>query len=253
MICLITPTGNRIDQFKICTKWMHRQDYTGKVLWIIVDDGPGVTTNSVQPEFRADWEIVKVYPKPVWAGTNTQGRNLKAGIDALTSHERFKEVRSIFIIEDDDYYKPVYLTEMVGRMKNFSLIGETNTVYYNVQWRQYCDNNNRQHSSLFQTAFRPDQIALFVSCLQNKWIDADMWAKATNKHLFHAGMLSLGIKGMPGRGGIGAGHKRTMSFIQDQSLQSLKQLIGEEDAEVYAKYYSSVHNTQHGLLYTKGR
>jgi len=247
MIALITPTGARIDQFRICAGWMSRQNYEGPVLWIIVDDGPTITTNVVQPDFRKDWEIIKIYPKPVWNGINTQGRNIKAGIDAVTSHPEFKKIKAIFIIEDDDYYKPVYLTEMMNRLGRYSVIGETNTLYYNVQWRQYCDNNNRQHSSLFQTAFTPDQIPLFVSCLNNKWIDADFWMKSKNKYLFQAGMLSLGIKGMPGRGGIGAGHKRNMTFIQDMALVNLKQLIGEEDAKIYAGYYGN-----HGMPQYRG-
>jgi len=251
MIALITPTGARIDQFKICAKWMQRQDYTGEVLWIIVDDGAAITTNVVQPDFRENWQIVKVYPKPAWSGTNTQGRNLEAGIVALTANEHYNKITGIFIIEDDDYYKSFYLSQMVMRFGVHSLIGETNTIYYNVVWRQYADNCNRQHSSLFQTAFTPGVIPLFLKCLNNKWIDAELWKQCTNKYLFHAGTLSLGIKGMPGRGGIGCGHTKSYGFLQDPSFIAFKQLIGETDAAEYERYYGNHGMSQHRGLNAK--
>ena len=247
MLVLITPTGARPDQFKLCAKWMLQQDYKGGVIWIIVDDGKAVTTNCVQPDFREGWQVVHIYPKPSWNGTNTQGRNIRAGVDNLLVNPDFNKVKAIFIIEDDDYYHSYYLTEMIKRFARFQLIGETNTIYYNVQWRQYCDNNNRQHSSLFQTAFTPKLIPLFLSCLKNKWIDADFWAKAQNKYLFHAGTLAIGIKGMPGRYGIGAGHRRSMSFKSDVNLNFLKQQIGN-DAENYAGYYGHNSEPQHSLF-----
>ena len=251
MIALITPTGARLDQFKLCAKWMHRQDYDDDVIWIIVDDGAALTTDIVQPGFRDNWEIIKVYPKPVWTGQNTQGRNIKAGVDNLLTNENIDNINAIFIIEDDDYYKPVYLTEMMKRMPGYQLIGETNSLYYNVHWRQHCDNNNRQHSSLFQTAFTRDVIPLLMTCLHQKFIDADIWTKCPNKLLFHAGTLSVGIKGMPGRGGIGAGHQNAMFFLQDQSMTYLTNLIGEEDAKEYERYYGNYGQPQHGLLFTK--
>lgn len=251
MIALITPTGARLDQFKLCAKWMQRQDYQDDVLWIIVDDGTAITTDSVQPGFRDNWEIVKVYPKPAWQGRNTQGRNIKAGVDNLLINANIGRINAIFIIEDDDYYKPIYLSEMMKRLNGYWLIGETNSIYYNVQWRQHCDNNNKLHSSLFQTAFTPDLIPLFLTCLNVKFIDAEFWLKAPNRHLFHAGTIGVGIKGMPGRGGIGAGHIKTMYFLQDQSLTYLTNLIGEEDAKEYERYYGNYSKPQHGLLFTK--
>lgn len=251
MIALITPTGVRQEQFKLCAAWMLRQDYKDPVTWFIVDDGAAVTTDNVQPDFRDNWNIVKIYPKPSWFGQNTQGRNILAGIEALKSSEYFKDITTVFIIEDDDYYKANYLTEMVNRMANFSLIGETNTIYYNVKFRQYCDNNNRQHSSLFQTAFSVDIIPLVLTCLNHKFIDAELWAKCQNKYLFHAGMLSLGIKGMAGRGGIGAGHGRGMAFLNDSAGQYLNQIIGE-DARRYEQYYSSNSVPQHRLFGQRG-
>jgi hypothetical protein len=253
MIALVTPSGMRPDQFRLCAAWMHRQDYAGEVLWVIVDDGLSVTTNNVQPGFRDNWTILKVYPRPAWQGTNTQGRNIQAGIIAMLNHPDNYKINAIFIIEDDDYYKANYLSEMVKRMGTYDLIGETNTIYYNVQWRLHCDNNNKQHSSLFQTAFSPALVPLFLTCMNQKFIDADIWAKCKNKLLFHAGTLSVGIKGMPGRGGIGAGHTRNMAFSPDPSMNYLITQIGNDDAIQYAGYYSINSHTQHRGLNTPRR
>ena len=251
MIALITPTGARKEQFGLCAGWMKRQTYEKDVIWIIVDDALPVSTNIVQYDFRGKWTIYKVFPSPHWQGSNTQARNIKAGIDKLLSLPEYSKVKTIFIIEDDDYYKKEYLTEMVKRMGKYNLIGETNSIYYNVFWRQYADNNNKQHSSLFQSAFTPKSIPLFLNCLNTKFIDALFWAKEPNRHLFHAGTLSVGIKGMPGRGGIGAGHKKTMYFNQDQSYNYLPQLIGA-DAELYKRYYRDSGKPQYDILAKRG-
>jgi hypothetical protein len=56
---------------------------------------------------------------------------------------------------------------------------------------------------------------------------------------------------MPGRGGIGAGHQRTMYFLQDPTLNYLTQTIGE-DAKQYERYYSHSSNTQHRLFGQRG-
>jgi hypothetical protein len=246
MIVLITPTGARQNQFRLCAKWMTNQTYTGQVLWIIVDDWAQITTNNVAGNFRENWTIVKDYPVPKWSGTNTQARNIKAGVDILVRNYQMKDIEAILIIEDDDYYRPCYLTEMMSRIGNYDVIGETNTIYYNVHYRLHCDNNNREHSSLFQTALTPKSLSVFQNCYAHKFIDAELWSKSTNKLLFHAGTLSVGIKGMPGRGGIGAGHGRGMAFLQDPQMIYLRNLIGE-DANEYAAYYGSGSVPQHPI------
>ena len=77
MIALITPTGSRADQFKLCTMFMERQTYKGEVTWIIVDDAYPSTTDRVDKGFKDNWTIIKVYPTPIWQGQNTQSRNMQ--------------------------------------------------------------------------------------------------------------------------------------------------------------------------------
>lgn len=250
MIALITPTGARPNQFALCKKWMQNQVYHGKVVWIIVDDAVPLSTEIVQEDFRENWTIHKVYPTPAWSGENTQARNIKAGLSFLTDNYKESEIDGVFIIEDDDYYKPVYLEIMTRLFGNFSIIGETNTIYYNVVTRRFVVNPNRTHASLFQTAFRYDAIPYFEKCYYHPFIDCVLWNLIPNRYLFFNNYLSVGMKGMPGRGGIGAGHKSAFTMKADMNMIYLKTIIGEKDASEYAGYYSNSSKPQH-LLFTK--
>ena len=251
MIALITPTGARKAQFELCKRWMNRQTYKGDVVWIVVDDALPITIGNSGIPYRSDWTIVKIYPRPFWRGNNTQARNIKAGIDFLKEKYCKDEIEAIFIIEDDDYYKPVYLEKMMERLGNYWLLGETNTIYYNVQWRRFVTNPNRHHASLFQTAFTWETIPIIEASYTDKFIDARMWQLGKNKHLFFDNFLSIGIKGMPGRNGIGAGHKLAMAMSNDIGMNFLIKHIGNEPAKHYEGYYRDRGVAQHSRFVTK--
>lgn len=251
MIVLITPTGARKDQFELCKKWMKKQTYQGKVIWIIVDDAIPLTTDTVTEDFREDWIIRKVYPKPRWTGQNTQGRNILAGLSEMKAFCDFKIVEGIFIIEDDDYYKPEYLQRMMQHKHEYWIWGETNTIYYNVTVRRFVVNGNKHHASLFQTAFTPEALQHFESNIHHKFIDAGFWAHGPNKYLFFDNYLAVGIKGMPGRGGIGAGHKWFTSMHSDIEMKYLTKIIGADDRKEYQRYYRDRGQPQHDILTKK--
>lgn len=244
MIALVTPTGARRDQFALCTKWMQRQTYSGDVVWVIIDDAHPVTTDNVGEGFKDKWTIVKIYPTPLWSNWNTQARNIKAGMDFLYSTYKKEDISAVFIIEDDDFYRPNYLERMTTLQGKYDLWGEVNTIYYNVHFRRYAANNNFAHSSLFQTAFTYDMIPMLERCYSNKFIDCVLWTSTNNKLLFNDGTISIGMKGMPGRGGIGAGHSRAMSMIDDRNLNYLRTLIGD-DAKEYERYFGDSSQPQH--------
>jgi hypothetical protein len=56
------------------------------------------------------------------------------------------------------------------------------------------------------------------------------------------------MKGMPGRGGIGAGHKLAFAMNPDPNMKYLNNLIGEEDAKEYVRYFSDYRNSQYSLF-----
>lgn len=235
MIGLITPTGARPKQIELCAKFMANQDYEGKVLWIIVDDAIPITTDFISDEFRKDWQIIKIYPKAKWEpGINTQARNIIAAIDVI----KYFFVDAVFIIEDDDYYKPYYLKEMVKKLNGHALAGQQYTVYYNVVRHTWMRIGNTQHSSLFQTAFTPEVLPVFEKiCRTGKgFIDMNFFRSVDKKRtnlFWEENDLAVGIKGQPGRRGIGIGHKDDLkAMLSDQDLAIFKALIGED-----YKYY----------------
>ena len=253
MLALITPTGARQDQFNLCGKFMERQTYKGAVTWIIIDDAKPITTDNIDETFKVGWTVIKVYPTPTWQqGQNTQGRNIAAGIDALLDNYKIEDIEAVFIIEDDDYYRPVYLERMMERFNGFKVLGEMNTVYYNVFYRNFFTNRNTSHVSLFQLAFKPEMIPLFKTCYNERFIDfkfyeklhAEGYVRRGDVGFFNEGNLAIGMKGMPGRAGIGAGHGNLMHMTPDKNMNYLTSQINE-DAILYERYYGNRGRTQY--------
>jgi hypothetical protein len=249
MIALITPTGARPTQIAFCARWMQSQTYKGKVIWIIADDCLPRTTDFLTDGFRESWTIHKIYPQPPWQhGQNTQGRNLSVAVNFLRHNYNLKDIEAIFIIEDDDFYKPHYLENMMGHIQGYRVTGETHTIYYNVNIRTHVTNQNATWSSLFQTAFTPDAIADFEKCYTNRFIDSAFFMYKTGVNLFRDDNLGVGIKGLPGRYGIGAGHNHAFALLPDPNLTYLKMLIGEENAILYSGYYRDNSKLRNNLF-----
>jgi len=237
-IALITPTGARPKQMEFCAQFMKQQTYDGEVIWVIVDDAEPTTTDHVKHDFRAGWQICKIYPKPSWSiGENTQGRNIMTGINYLQGFVDFKEIPAIFIIEDDDYYKPIYLAEMMRRWNPdaYDIMGESQTIYYNVAVRGWLRNKNDPWSSLFQTCFHPRIIPVVEHFQHKQFIDMSLFSAIdpSRRRLFRADDLAIGIKGQAGRKGIGGGHSKMIGcYEHDPEGLILKKFIGDD-----AKYY----------------
>ena len=243
MIALLTPTGGRLKQMELCAKFMKQQDYEGEVLWVLVVIP--VTVYYIKKSFRENWTIVKVYPEPAWStGQNTQARNLLVGIKEI---KKYLEIKAVFIIEDDDYYSPRYLRIMLSKLKGYDIAGEMYTIYYNPILRGYMRNINGYHASLFQIAFVPELLPIFemVCATRVRFIDMDFFRTLLSQkkkiNLFNNMDLAIGIKGLPGRPGIGMGHKRVNNrLIADPELVKFKKFLGED----WIYYYEStrIHN-----------
>lgn len=236
MIALITPTGGRPKQIQLAAEWMKRQTYKGEVLWVLVDDAVPITTDFIPDNFRDGWTIVRCYPRPKWdQGQNTQKRNLLVAVNEVMKYN----VDSVFIIEDDDYYFPEYLEKMVMQLKGYYAAGQVRSVYFNVATGRVKRHSNTQHSSLFQTAIHKDAIPLFTDVLlseSDKFVDIALWGKLKSfkTHLFNTIDLSIGIKGLPGRGGIGIGHiVKGVALSEKLRKAALKDLIGVDDMIKY--------------------
>lgn len=235
-LTLLTTTGERPKAFELCVKWMNRQDYTGPVRWIIVDDGRA----DFEPHgVRDDWEIMVVQPAERWQpGQNTQARNLRAGlrvVQLLCKTPEDMAKMNLVIIEDDDWYAPDWLTTVAAELDKAELVGEGWARYYNINTRRARKMLNEKHASLCSTAMRGGAIKRFqYLCEQDgvTFIDADLWKMAgCTNHLF-GGHRVIGMKGLPGRVGIGMGHSNKMVGHFDQDGSVLRDWVGD-DADVY--------------------
>lgn len=225
MLTLLTATGARPEAWAICERLMARQDYAGQVHWIIVDDGPEPQPVTFQ---REGWWLEVIRPQPHWQpGQNTQARNLRVGLRDVSPDAR------LVIIEDDDWYAPSWLRIADTALGNAELIGECRARYYNVATRRGKQLHNNQHASLCSTAMRGRAIETFRwACEQRtKFIDLELWRKGRSRYLFGGGRV-CGIKGLPGRGGIGMGHSKDFSGTHDPDGRILREWIGD-DADLY--------------------
>ena len=226
MLTLLTATGARPEAFALCERWMLRQTYAGPVRWIVVDDGPQPQRITFK---RAGWDVVLIRPAPLWQpGDNTQARNLVAGLNACDRNTR------LVVIEDDDHYAPTWLETCDRELQRAELVGECRARYYNIASRIGRQLGNSGHASLCSTAMRGQALATFRNVCQPgvKFIDMNLWRQHPSKHLFNGGGVT-GIKGLPGRGGIGMGHRKEFAGMRDPDLKLLRQWIGD-DAEFYA-------------------
>lgn len=225
MLTLLTATGARPEAWEICERLMMRQTYSGPVHWIVVDDGLDPQPVTFQ---RDGWTLEVLRPQPYWQpGQNTQARNLLAGLARVQRDAR------LVVIEDDDWYGLGWLDKVNAELVNAELVGEYRAKYYNVATKRARQLNNTQHASLCSTAMRGAAIDTFRwACDRNpKFIDLELWRKHRSRHLF-GGHRVVGIKGMPGRGGIGMGHAKDFNGDPDPNGAILRAWIGD-DADLY--------------------
>lgn len=226
-ITLITPTSDRPVAFALCERWMARQTYAGEVRWIVVDDGATpveCTRGQTHVCLHAQQERVDSFRM-----------NLLAGL-------LYVETPLVAIIEDDDWYHPDYLAELAKGLEGRDIYGEGRAKYYNVSTRRHRVHGNISHASLCQTGFRAGLVGWLRDHIRNHrsiFVDLALWQHAPTplKHVAPDSRHAVGIKGLPGKAGIGIGHRMDERFPVDADGSILNSWIGKEDAEVYASLH----------------
>lgn len=220
MLTLLTATGCRPEAWAICEKLMQAQTFTGPVRWIIVDDG-----EEAQPITfaRERWQLEVVRRAPFWKpGQNTQALNLLAGLARVNPYDR------VAIIEDDDHYSSDWLATINAALDRADLVGESMARYYNAATHTGRQLQNTSHASLCSTGVKGMALEMLRrECKPGvQFIDVNLWRNFKGaKHLF-SGARVTGIKGMPGRGGIGMGHKPDFHGTKDEDGELLREWIG---------------------------
>lgn len=224
-VTLITPTRDQPMGIGLCEVYMARQTYAGTVQWIVVDDGdtPATLTRGQTHVRRAGASA----PGPI-----SFCQNLLAAIPLVQG-------AAVAIIEHDDYYAPNHLDRLVAQLSRGALIaGDDEQVYYHVHqrcWRRF----QNIGASLCQTGFQASLLPLFERIVQitlrrqRIGVDYAFWQAVPDavKSLERTATV-VGIKGLPGRPGLGIGHRPNGHWTHDPDGRMLRQWIGA-DADRY--------------------
>lgn len=232
MVTLVTPTCDQPTGMALCERYMARQTlrlHAPLLQWIVVDDGTVPATLTMgQRHIRRE------------RGTDTGAQSLAKNL--LTALP-LVETEYLMLIEHDDWYHPTHLEILLKQLvaqPGVQLAGDPQQRYYNVahrKWRVF-----KNHGScLCQTGMHRELIARFQwvieRCLQadSYGIDGRFWEAVPR---YHWNLLptstSLGIKGLPGRPGLGVGHRPTgTGWKTDPDCAQLQAWIGAEDAALY--------------------
>ena len=216
MITAITPTGDRPLAFSLCRRWMEQQTRKPDQ-WIVVDDGK----NPMQPFDGIDY--IRREPLP-GDPKFTLAENLKAAIPHIKGDK-------IIIIEDDEYYAPIYIEVMRKNFGRHEVVGIGKSRYYHLPSGGYMIIGNMGHASLAQTAISKSFLPIFQSILVpgKLYIDYEIWRRAkmrkSGRVFLDPKPIYVGIKGLPGRAGIGRGHDRKIYRLVDRGRRILRQWI----------------------------
>jgi len=231
-LTVITATGDRPLTLAMCRWWiMHQSLLPGQ--WIIVDDG----REPVPPDvwFAADY----VYRQPE---APASGQTLTKNLLLALQRVRYPKV---VVMEDDDWYHADYLRVMDAALDLYSLVGQGEAVYYHYPSAMWYRHPNLRHASLSQTAFTTEAAAVLTEvCAQadTPYVDMALWKHLPNKRRVLPGSppLSIGMKGLPGRHGLGFGHAPDHKFLPDPDGRLLRGFIGDDYA-VYEECLGPAH------------
>ena len=226
-VALITPTGGRHQAFALCERWIKNQTYRGPLKWYVVDDCPYEPTEFTMGQTKC------VAPK-VWnKSINTHRYNMDSLLSAVKGDY-------VFIIEDDEYYAPTYIEEMLKLLSTAQIAGISNDRYYHIKAKGHKLIGNWKHASLCRTALRAEALSLLYEAVHSGeyYFDIDLWRRVRDRevplNLIANSGLSIGIKGMPGRAGLGAGHV-VVGYGNDKTLTVFKEWLGS-DWEHYREF-----------------
>lgn len=137
-----------------------------------------------------------------------------------------------FIIENDDYYPEDYFSRFIPFMDKNDIIGEEQSIYYNLRNLTFKTLEHKWRSSLFTTAFRISALNNFDwAKAHNLFIDIDIWKYARFKRRMFIKTGAIGIKHNLGLCG-GKGHVMKMGNY-DQDMKWLEGKVDENSIEFY--------------------
>jgi hypothetical protein len=191
---VLTPTGGRdvsLHRLDMFMKAQTFQDFT----WVVLDD---CAERSRKPN-RCD---IHICPEWIWQGQNTQAQSM------IRLLQEVPEGETVVICEDDDFYSVDHLEMMNYYLIDNDCVGQRDFVYFNTQNNTFREFNHENHSTMCATGFKSHLIEHMIDiCTRYKAnLDVYFWRMGDFKKYLMAEQTCVGIKGQPGRAGIGIGH-----------------------------------------------
>lgn len=237
-IAILTPTGDRPLGLSLLSKWLSRQTFTGDVQWIIGDD----SQEHVEVENPQGGGFFTVHQR-----NNFSEVGMVSHCKNLLSTMQYIDAPIVAIMEDDDCYPPTYLEDVYRALQTLDIVGQKGAMYFNLRFLKF-QKLVTSCGTMSSTAFRVDHLKYFLPLIEKHLkekrggLDGALWDNVWDKKL--RGTLAerekkrqvVSMKGLPGRFGIGGGHKeRTYQFhgIPDPDMGTLESWIGKYAADQY--------------------
>jgi hypothetical protein len=219
-VTLITPTADQPKGMALAEWYMNRQTVPFDQ-WIVADDGE-------QPANLTMGQDHVVRPRQ-HEGARSLAANMLAALPLVRNG-------IVIIIEHDDWYAPNHIEVCLQQLRDHSAVGSRLQRYYNVDNQHFRVMTNIG-SALCNTALRAPLIPMLAQAAQRAFdrnaigLDRLFWdSVGGHVHDIHT---VVGIKGLPGRVGLGIGHKPpNEKWAHDPDLAQLREWIGDD-----VKYY----------------
>lgn len=157
----------------------------------------------------------------------------RIGYDRL----RNKGLDVIALIENDDWYHPEYLKEMVNTWVEKGkpdLLGTNYTIYYHLKLRAWFKMNHNHRASAMNTLIRPD--LNFNWCVdEDPYTDLHLWRQLKGIVFEPKNVISMGMKHGIGLCGGRSHVDRLHKYInQDQDFNFLKSILDTSSFNFYS-------------------
>lgn len=224
-VTVITVGGDRPECLALLEKYVSRQTVQD-FAWLLVDD----SQEPMQPTLGQD--VIRL---PYESSPRESFR--KNMMVALTQ----VKTPGVVIAEIDDWIAPGYIEEQSEILQYKELSGRSKAKYFHVASRAYFVHPNTAHCSLCQTAFsgpkvRTAMLEYLGKDRRPEQLDGYIWKRAgltdKSKSIIPGGTMTVGMKAMPGRGGLGIHHRLeevvAAGYTPDLDLVQLRRWIGED-------------------------
>lgn len=220
-VSVITPTADQPLGLMLLEHYMARQTVQPD-RWIVADDG-------VEPAKLTMGQTHLVRERVADGGRSLAGNMLAALSQAAGD--------VVVVFEHDDWYSPRHIEVCLDRLKHAKATGSKFQRYYNVEhrcWRRMLNIG----SALCNTAFTADLVPTMQRAAESAMragsygVDRLFWDSVKAGRDVHDVDTVVGIKGLPGRPGLGMGHRPDRQWTDDPQMRQLADWIGE-DVENY--------------------